>query len=750
VRLTIDGAGVPTIAAPLVAGPSTIVRVDLQSTGAGQIPGKAPRGIAVKSDGQRAYVFNFISRSVTAIDISNPTAPAIVGTGLASALPDPGTPQATVLLGAELFYGGRGPDGRMSAESWGSCVNCHPGGLSDNVTWMFDTGPRQTIALDGMFNKKKPFAQRILNWSAVRDENQDFELNTRNVFGGRGLIDDDRLFLALGGASGATPDDTALIEQFQQVTGIVGTVNDFTGAPLPPIIGARRDFGVATLGDGRIFILGGRTGPGQGTLVTGNFTILEFDPRANFWQGRGNTGFTNRHSLGAAAVQTSDGPRIYAIGGYASTLGSTAPTATVEEYDPATDTWRSVASLPTGVAQFGVTVAGGVNTAEPLQLVHVVSGNTGSEDVPAVANANPVQRFQPDPVGSGAWTTFNPAGLTLRRNHGAATAFRGATSRVFVVGGQDGAGTVLDTVEEYLAQAVTVVAPPHTSLPAPRARFAISSSISTNQVYVMGGVDGAGADTTTIFEYSVANNGAVAGPPGTPSGTWVTRGNLSVARRGLGVSTPPGVTNFLPFASGGRSDPQDAIEAFVRTIRPLRAPVVSDHAAKRGKKLFKQVGLIVPDFSCATCHGGKRWTRSTVDFLPPPSPEVGLGLGNQRVIGAELRQTLAQGANVLIDVGTFTLAGGRVNEIRFNGADISQAIAPLGANGFNIPSLLSVHATAPYFYNGLAQTLEQVLDGSQDTFGGTRHHFVADPLQRADLIRFLQTIDQKTATVKLK
>src|SRR6185503_8783930 len=203
---------------------------------------------------------------------------------------------------------------------------------------------------DGMFNKKKPFDQRILNWSAVRDENQDFELNTRNVFGGRGLIDDDRLFLALGGASGATPDDTALIEQFQQVTGIVGTVNDFTGAPLPPIIGARRDFGVATLGDGRIFILGGRTGPGQGTLVTGNFTILEFDPRANFWTGRSNAGFTNRHSLGAAAVQTSDGPRIYAIGGYASTLGSAAPTATVEEYDPATDTWRSVASLPTGVA----------------------------------------------------------------------------------------------------------------------------------------------------------------------------------------------------------------------------------------------------------------------------------------------------------------------------------------------------------------------------------------------------------------
>ena len=55
---------------------------------------------------------------------------------------------------------------------------------------------------------------------------------------------------------------------------------------------------------------------------------------------------------------------------------------TVEEYNPTTDTWRTVASLPTAVAQFGITVAGGVNTAEPSQLIHVVSGNTGSEEHP--------------------------------------------------------------------------------------------------------------------------------------------------------------------------------------------------------------------------------------------------------------------------------------------------------------------------------------------------------------------------------
>jgi hypothetical protein len=144
-----------------------------------------------------------------------------------------------------------------------------------------------------------------------------------------------------------------------------------------------------------------------------------------------------------------------------------------------------------------------------------------------------------------------------------------------------------------------------------------------------------------------------------------------------------------------------------------------------------------------------------VDYTAPPSPDLGLGLGDQQVIGAELRRTATQPntagpvaapafPGVLLNVGTFTLVG-RANEVRFNGADVSQAIAPLGANGFNIPSLLSVHETAPYFYSGLAQTLEEVLDGTQDGIvGGTRHHFVTAVADRAALIAFLRSIDETT------
>ncbi len=747
VRLTVDATGIPTIGAPLVSGPGSITRVDLQAVAARQIAGKAPRGVVIDSAGKRAYVFNFVSRSITDVKIANATAPVIKRTVRASRKPLPGSSDEFTQLGAEMFFGGRGPDGRLANESWGACIACHPLGRSDNVTWMFDAGPRQTIPLDGTFshNQDAPIDQRILNWSAVRDEVHDFELNTRNVSGGRGLIDDDRLFLSIGGV-GASADFTTQIEQFQQATGVVGTSNDLAGGPaFPALLSGRSDFGMATLEDGRIIIIGGRNSAG---LITGANTVLEFNPLTNTLVPVNASGFTPRHSLGAAAVKTAGGLRVYAIGGYADASTTVPPVSTVQEYNPYTQSWRTVASLPTAVAQFAITVAGGVNTAEPLQLIHVIGGNTGTEIAPSVVNPNPVQRFQAgmDIFNIGVWSTFNPAGLTLRRNHGAATALRGVGSRIFIVGGQDVGGVVLDTVEEYLAQAVTMVATPHTNLPAPRSAFGIAGSLTTNQIYVIGGVDGSSALQNTILEYSIATNGPVAGPAGTPSGAWVTRGNLATLRRGLQVSRPPGVTNLLTVANSGRDFRQDSISEWVRLkVRASRAVVPSTDAdAATGRGLFGQTGLVVANFNCASCHGGPKWTRSTVDFIAPPSPEVGIGLGDERVIGAEIRQTLTLGSSVLFNVGTFTLGGGRTNEVRFNGADISQAINPLGANGFNIPSLLSVAETAPYFYNGLAQTLEQVLDGSQDNNGGTRHHFVTDAGQRAALVKFLRSIDETT------
>jgi hypothetical protein len=202
-------------------------------------------------------------------------------------------------------------------------------------------------------------------------------------------------------------------------------------------------------------------------------------------------------------LRTPAGFRIFAIGGYASSDATASPVGTVEEFDPASNRWRAAQSLITPVAEFGVTVAGGNQANEPLRI-HVVSGNTGSETAPSLTNASLVQVF-PDAT-TGGWQSLNPA-ITPRRLHGVASVLRGVSARVFVLGGVADGGATLDTVEEYRAADGVAVNSPHTAMPSPRARSGISRSLSTNQIYVIGGQDNTGQEMATVFEYTVANNG---------------------------------------------------------------------------------------------------------------------------------------------------------------------------------------------------------------------------------------------------
>ena len=206
VRVVLDAAGTPTINAPTSAiDPGGIVRVEV---------GKNPQGIVFNSGDTRAYVMNRISRDVSVVNIGS-ASPSEIARIASASLPLPGTQDAIVLRGHELFNTGIGPAGtvpestppagRMSNFGWGSCYGCHPDGLADGVTWMFPDGPRQTISMESTFAHPQPAGaalnangapllpsshQRVLNWSAVRDEVQDFELNIRAVSGGQGLITD--------------------------------------------------------------------------------------------------------------------------------------------------------------------------------------------------------------------------------------------------------------------------------------------------------------------------------------------------------------------------------------------------------------------------------------------------------------------------------------------------------------------------------------------------------------------------------
>ena len=182
-----------------IGAPSNVVRFQT---------GNIPTGIVMSQDGSRAYTNNEVSTSVTALDLTNNS--VLTLDIAASEPPAPGTQKHRNVLGKLAFFTALGiPDvldtngdgsfdteirdieplafrDKASDNAWSSCASCHDDGHSDNVTWIFPTGPRQTIALEGTFSKSNPNDQRILNWNAVRGSVTDFNNNSRGVQGGTG------------------------------------------------------------------------------------------------------------------------------------------------------------------------------------------------------------------------------------------------------------------------------------------------------------------------------------------------------------------------------------------------------------------------------------------------------------------------------------------------------------------------------------------------------------------------------------
>jgi YVTN family beta-propeller protein len=168
--------------------------------------GNLPSGVAVRRDGTRAYANNEANFSVTSMNIDDGFCLTLELDIPSSEPPAPGSFEHAVLVGKLAFFTALGiPDnkifgtpirdfvpknfrGKQSLDAWSSCGSCHPDGLADGVTWSFGTGPRQTKPLDGMFNKGTNMEdQGMLNWSAVRGSNTDFNANSRATQGGCGF-----------------------------------------------------------------------------------------------------------------------------------------------------------------------------------------------------------------------------------------------------------------------------------------------------------------------------------------------------------------------------------------------------------------------------------------------------------------------------------------------------------------------------------------------------------------------------------
>ena len=131
---------------------------------------------------------NFVSRNVSVVNLTTDSVIKVIQTTAAAAAR---LQEEQLHVGAEMFFSSRGDftlgavtsHDRLSSEGWQNCASCHFAGLTDGVVWVFGAGPRKSVPLNGTFNPHNPDDQRVLNYSAIFDEVQDFEANIRNVSG---------------------------------------------------------------------------------------------------------------------------------------------------------------------------------------------------------------------------------------------------------------------------------------------------------------------------------------------------------------------------------------------------------------------------------------------------------------------------------------------------------------------------------------------------------------------------------------
>ncbi len=159
-------------------GSTQNVQIDIGSAaGDGSPACQNPTGI-VTANGAFAYVNCWANKRLGVIDLSSQSLSTTKAAGT------PTGDQAE--KGRRFYFTGRG---RWAKEGWSSCGSCHPDGLTDNMTWSFGAGPRQTTSMDGTYSHGPGIAeQRILNWTGIFDEMHDFERNTRGTSGGLGAI----------------------------------------------------------------------------------------------------------------------------------------------------------------------------------------------------------------------------------------------------------------------------------------------------------------------------------------------------------------------------------------------------------------------------------------------------------------------------------------------------------------------------------------------------------------------------------
>src|SRR6476661_3074026 len=282
------------------------------------------------------------------------------------------------------------------------------------------------------------------------------------------------------------------------------------GAPFPEP--DEELYGVAA--NGKLYVIGGWD-DGKAAGVT-----YEYDPATDKWTKKQPMPKPAHHAALAAA-----NGKIYVMGGFvapsdtALPLGAAwQPIDNAWQYDPAADTWKSLAPVPT---KRGAAVA-----VEVAGKIYVIGGATtvaGSKDPyftffgpSLVLTTNEV--FDP---ATNKWENRRP--MSVARNHAYAAAVNG---KIYVIGGRTGHAFILsatntDVVEEY-SPVSDMWSAPKERMPTPRSGGAWGTD--GRRIYVAGG-------EVTTKELVGAFRAVEAYEPLTNS--WITLPSMPMPRHGV-------------------------------------------------------------------------------------------------------------------------------------------------------------------------------------------------------------------------
>jgi len=215
---------------------------------------------------------------------------------------------------------------------------------------------------------------------------------------------------------------------------------------------------------------------------------------------------TPRYSAGIAV---SPQQKIYVIGG---DNYSCVPLATVEEYDPGPNSWRTRANLPT--ARWALGAATGAD-----RQIYAIGGLGGSPCGPTVLGT--VEAYDPR---FDRWTTR----ASMPTPRWALGVVAGANGKIYAIGGEDRTA-VLAIVEEY--DPVSDTWTRKADMPMPNRAFG-SVSASNGKIYVMGGY----GLNDLVWEFDPVAD------------TWTQKASMPTGRDVFGAAE---VKNGLIYAAGG-------------------------------------------------------------------------------------------------------------------------------------------------------------------------------------------------------